>query len=247
MAASRDFTTSRFEYRTYKVGRSLLDRVFAVASEGAEGDMVEFSTNRNGTTLQRSSLEELVSAVAASPTPGDPEIWTNLDFSYRDGRRNVSIQIHEMWLSVSVRGEDATWVHGQAARMRALLDPVAGEEPPWEKQHRTAVRIAASSAIVALVAAFLTFSEVNDNAGAGKNALDSFTISAFVFAVFVILGTQGKSKPKTFLNVVGEVSDAGWWKGLDTMERVAFGGLLVTFAAAIGTLASAYSDLWGAK
>ncbi len=245
--APRDFTTSRFEYRTYKVGRSLLDRVFAVASEGAGEGRLEFSTTRNGTTLQRGTLEELVSAVADSPTPGDPEIWDNLDFSSRTDAGSVSIDIHERWLSVTVRGSDATWVHGQAARIRALLDPVADEERPWEKQHRTAIKIAVSAGIVALVSSFLVLREFDKSASVGELLLSSFTTASFVIGIFMWLGTLGKTRQNGFLNVVGEVSDTGWWKGLSTTEKVSFGALIATFVAAIGTLASAYSDLWGAK
>ncbi|MGW4724504.1 hypothetical protein [Streptomyces sp. NPDC004291] len=189
----------------------------------------------------------MVSAVADSPTPGDPEIWDNLEFSSRNDTGSVSISIHELWLSVTVRGSDATWVHGQAARIRALLDPVANEELPWERQHRTAAKIAGSAGIVTLVSSFLTLREIDNSASLGDLLLGTFTITSFVVIIFFLLGTQGKAKRKVFLNVVGEVSDTGWWKGLSTTEKVAFGALIATIAAAIGTLGSAYSDLWGAK
>ncbi|WP_141698447.1 hypothetical protein [Streptomyces lushanensis] len=247
MPEPRDFTMSRLQFHTYKVGRSLLDRLFAVASEGVNPEQLEFSTTRSGTTFTRKSLEELVSAVAASPTPGDPEIWSELDFSYYEIERSVRIDFSTLGVRVSIRSGDATWVHGQAARIRALLEPVAGEERPWVKQSRTARRIGLVAGGLAWVAAFFALRENVERIDGWLAASASILIASVVFAVINLLGVSGKVKSKAQLNVVGEIADGGWWKNLDTMERVAFGALLVTAVAAVGTLGSAYSDLWGGR
>ncbi|MFD4342355.1 hypothetical protein ACFWPP_34840 [Streptomyces anulatus] len=245
--AHRDYTSSRFEYRTYKLGRSLLDRLFAVASEGANANEVSYSTKRSGTTFTRGSLEDLVSAVAASPTPGDPEIWSDLRFQYHHGSKSVDIDINDHWMRVSIHGDDATWVHGQAARMRALVEPVSREEAAWQTRHRTLLKFGLVAGGVAWLSSFLVIRENAADEKIMKSVLDSLMIGMFLFAGISGLGLLGKGKSKTFLNVVGEVSDVGWWRNLDVMERVALGALFATILAAIGTLGSAYSDLWGGK
>ncbi|MFJ7056146.1 hypothetical protein ACIQVA_00040 [Streptomyces microflavus] len=247
MPTYRDFTSSRFEYRTYKLGRSLLDRLFAVASEGADPNEVEYSTRRSGTTFTRASLEDLVSAVAASPTPGDPEIWSDLSFQYHHGSKSVRIEINHLWLSISVRGDDATWVHGQAARIRALVEPVSGEEAAYQTRHRTLLKFGLFAGGVAWLSSFFVIRNSSADESVAKNILDSLMIGMLLFLLISLLGLFGKGKSKTFLNVVGEVNDVGWWRNLDVMERIAFGALVVTVLAAIGTLGSAYSDLWGGK
>ncbi|MEV5463066.1 hypothetical protein [Streptomyces sp. NPDC002788] len=245
MTEHRDVTSNRFEFYTYRVGRSHLDRLFSIATEGFPPNRISFETERSGTRLTRSTLEELVSAVAASSLPGDPNAWENLSFNaYGDGK-DISIDINHHWFRASVSGPDATWVHGQAARLKAIVESTAGEIRPWELRHRRAAKIGFSAGVLTALSTLIILRASQEKPGMEETVTGATTMGAFIAFLVWIIGTAGKGKKRTHLSATEELSDAKWWQDLSVTEKIALGGLGVTAVAAIAASLSAYADVWG--
>src|SRR5262245_10912187 len=124
-------TTQRLVFYKCRLGRRELDRLFAVASEGTPVDSVNVSTQRANTRFRQPSIGELVDAVEQANVPGDRDVWSNLALEAGDieGARYIRISIDLQRAEVEVSGEDATWVYGQAARLRELFIEHADPEP----------------------------------------------------------------------------------------------------------------------
>ncbi|MFJ4360639.1 hypothetical protein ACIP25_30670 [Streptomyces massasporeus] len=244
MTEHRDVTSNRFEFYTYRLGRSQLDRLFSIAAEGFRPEQLKFETERGGTSFTRSTLEELVSSVAASPLPGDPDEWSNLSFQAIEDWKHISIDITRHWLRVSISGPDATWVHGQAARLKAIVEPVAGTIRPSELRSRRAAKISLAAGLLAGLAAFLIGQGTPDLTTGG--AITGAIMVATVMGTIVFwIGIAGKGKTRTLISVTGEISDRRWWQDLSMADKIALGSLAVTTLAAIAAFLSAYADVWG--
>ncbi|MGW3713952.1 hypothetical protein ACWDN6_27770 [Streptomyces albogriseolus] len=245
MTGHQDVTSSRFQFYTYRVGRSQLDRLFSIAAEGFAPDVIKFETERSGTRLIRSTLEELVSAVAESSLPGDPNIWENLTFRAVNTENHIFIMINELSFSASVSGPDATWVHGQTARLKAIIQPIAGETQPWQLRHRRAGKIGMVAGLLIALSTLITLRASNEEAGIAETISAATTMGSLVALLVFLIGTSGKGKKRTQLSVTDEVSDTKWWQELSVSEKIALGGLAVAALAAVAASLSAYADVWG--
>ncbi|MEV5264593.1 hypothetical protein [Streptomyces werraensis] len=244
MAENQDKTSTRLKFRTYKVGRSQLDRVITIATEGFKPEQISFKTTRSGTTFKRRTLEELISAIATSPLPGDPEIWSDLSIDAFDHQRNrsVSVDFRDYELSVWISGTDATWVHGQNARIRALLEPVANEQE--EGSPLVGCSGAACGALVWVVA-FLLTQKATEAIPVWGSILVATTAGLLALRIVLTYGGDKEEAEKRLLNVVGEVSDRGWWESRSMQDKIALAGAAIAAIAAIAALMSAYADVWG--
>ncbi|THA32667.1 hypothetical protein [Streptomyces sp. A1547] len=150
----------------------------------------------------RSTLEELVSAVAESTLPGDPEYWDNLSYSsYADGKY-ILIDFNHLWASVSISGPDLTWVHGQAARLKAILAPASGEEAPWRRKQRIAAGIGVAAAALVWPSAYFILRDVTSIRGSAVT-LSCLIVVLLGFAAFII-GTSGKGGVKRSSTLSGK-------------------------------------------
>ncbi|MEW1680524.1 hypothetical protein [Streptomyces sp. NPDC093594] len=245
MTEHRDVTSNRFEFYTYRVGRSQLDRLFSIATEGFTPERITFETERSGTRLIRATLEELVSAVAESSLPGDPNVWENLSFrAYGDGK-HISIEINDHWFRTSISGPDATWVHGQTARLKAIVEPIAGEVRPWEIRHRRAAKIGLYAGSLTALATLILLRGSKEETGIVETITGVTLVGATIALIVWLIGTTGKGKKRTHLSATEELSDTKWWQDLSASEKIALGGLGVAALAAIATSLSAYADVWG--
>jgi hypothetical protein len=245
VTAHRDRTSSRLDFWTYRVGRSHLDRILSIAAEGFNADQLEFTTERSGTRMTRPTLEELISAVAASSLPGDPNSWDNLRFEAYGDRRTVSIDISELMLRVSVSGPDATWVHGQIARFKAILDPIAGEVHPATKRSRTALRLGTAASILAAVIVSFLLKSSRPEMQYPEVISVTLTVSTMILGGAFTLSLGGNNKSQRLLSVTGEITDRKWWQGLSTANKIALGAFVVAAVSAIAASVSAFADVWG--
>ncbi|WP_159044907.1 hypothetical protein [Streptomyces sp. NRRL F-5122] len=243
MTEHRDLTSNRFEFYTYRVGRSQLDRLFSIASEGFPSERIMFKTERSNTRLTRFTLEELVSAVATSPLPGDPNVWQNLAFIASDDGREISIDINQFWLCANISGPDATWVHGQTARLKSIVESVAGEKPVYRLRTYRAAKIGLLAGMMSAPVAVTAYQTLKD--GARETVAAGTVGGGLVGLIVFLLGSSGKAKNGTLLSVTGEISDRRWWEDLSITDKIALGGLGVAALAAIATGLSAYADVLG--
>lgn len=121
-------TEKRRTYYRCRLGRSRLDRLFAMAAEGTAGNYV-VSTQYGSTRYRAGTLAELVTLVEAGHTPGE---WTNLTVDLVDPQheRNISVALGLREIELRFYGADTTWVYGQDARLRELLTSYDGTLDP---------------------------------------------------------------------------------------------------------------------
>ncbi|MGV9624728.1 hypothetical protein [Streptomyces tendae] len=241
MTEHRDVTSNRFQFYTYRVGRSQLDRIFSIATEGFTSDRVRFETERSGTRLTRATLEELVSAVAASSLPGDPNVWENLSFRAYGNDNHISIEISDLGFRASISGPDATWVHGQTARLKAIVEPVAGEARPWEIRQRRAGKIGLFTGILTALSTVIVVRAAEEPPGTVETVTGATAVGSFLAALVFLIGTAGKGKKKTHLSATEELVETKWWQDLSTADKIALGSLGVAALAAIAAYLSAYA------
>jgi hypothetical protein len=239
-----DKTSILLRFRTYRVGRSQLDRVISIATEGFEPDDISFKTTRSSTTLERRTLDELISAVATSPLPGDPEIWPNLEIVAHRSGNHVAVEFDDnLCLSVYIRSADATWVHGQSARFKLLLESVAHERDTRGCLMQGCAPFGMGA--LAWLLTFLLMHRLADSVPAWANALCATVASLVTFLTVGTFVSGGEYNESRLLNVVGEVSNRGWWRSRTPQEKIALAGVAVATITAISALLSAYANVWG--
>ncbi|GAA2291366.1 hypothetical protein OKJ48_42255 [Streptomyces kunmingensis] len=241
----RDVTTNRTRFYTYRLGRSQLDRLFSIASEGLNPDRTTLATERAGTRFVRPTLEDLVSAVAASQLPGDLSKLDNIEFSGFGGQdRYIRISIEPLWLNVSISGQDATWVHGQAARLKALLEPNAGTVNPSDLRLRAALKLSILAATLAGVAGFLFGQGILHQNHRQSTALATL-VAVIMYSIVFFTGTAGGGKAKAIINVAGEIPERARWWDTSMSDKISLSGVAIAALAAIAAGVSAYADISG--
>ncbi|GBQ04466.1 hypothetical protein SSP531S_59630 [Streptomyces spongiicola] len=129
MSTATQQTEVRTVYITCQLGKSELSRLFNLAPEGIPAAAVIISTQRDSTRYSADTLADLTTHVGSSNASGNLNTWDNLQLDAADaaGDRKVNLKIDTERVEVQIAGTDATWVHGQAARIELLLKGAGGK------------------------------------------------------------------------------------------------------------------------
>jgi hypothetical protein len=121
-------TEKRCTHYRCRLGREDLDRLFAVALEGTAGE-VTVSTQRASTTYRAATLDALVTLVDTANATG---VWADLtlDLTDPEHRRSVTVTLGLKEAEIRLSGSDTTWVYGQDARLREMLESYDGNTDP---------------------------------------------------------------------------------------------------------------------
>ncbi len=130
MSVPTQQTEVRAVYLGCRLGKSELNRLFSLAPEGIPIAAISVSTQRDGTRYSAVTLDDLVDHVRNSNASGNLDKWDNLalEAAGSSGDRKVSINIDTIRVETQVSGADATWVHGQAARIQLFLKGAGGRD-----------------------------------------------------------------------------------------------------------------------
>ncbi|WP_141753634.1 hypothetical protein [Streptomyces agglomeratus] len=239
-----------------RLGRRELDALFTVAGQGFQPGEIEFSHERHSRTFTAPTLTDLVATVSAAPVPGDPDTWDNLTFTATDpaGRRTVTMLLSPKKVTTTVTGSDATLVYGADAQIRLFLldDAIGGRTSPKAKPPRSLTW----SLIIGVVLIFVLSGvlSVAVDADLEMKASIKSTIEAwapFISYGYILLSLLAvlhavalRRVTRGVLTPTRTLPTGGVWSRLSTMEKFTVVGVLVTAAAAVGTLISAGADLY---
>ncbi|MFD6330834.1 hypothetical protein ACFWGI_14835 [Streptomyces niveus] len=259
-------TELRHVYYQCRLGRSEIDRIFAVAVEGIPEPGVVVSTQRGETRFRQATLVDLLDAVAQANVPGDLEELSNLRCEAGDegiGRR-VSISMDLERLEVHLAGLDATWAYGQAARLARLIQAtggVTGEERQKQRREGSLAQGAAASMVLAIILSLFMWQNYKPKSkdqyikecleqASNRADIPSWSIAVaviFFFCLAIIVGLAAVARfhatsPK--LRVSGPVNSGSWWSSLSTSNRLVVLGLPIALLAAVAAAISAITDVF---
>jgi hypothetical protein len=251
------------KYYGCRLGRTQLDRIVDIASDGLPPDALKFSTRRGTYHFEADTLTDLVAAVQASPDSGATDQWTNLAIETADPQapQRVAVLIDTDRTEVQLISSNSTWAHGQQARLERFLKEQAGahdeRRSPTEKKLRGALWGAMLWLGILLYAIFEApdYQEEVTIAG-GKKVLTEPTgqvpTLSLVFLLFLFLWCVAgafrqfvrlrASRPA--LVVTADLPTGNTWQRLSMAEKLAALGLAVAVLAMTGTLASAAADVF---
>ncbi|MEV5311510.1 hypothetical protein [Streptomyces sp. NPDC052610] len=253
--SSNQQTDLRKVYYQCRLGRDDLDRLFSIACDGISPGQVEIFTIAGNTRYWEADLVALVAAVQDN-APEVGQDWENISLKAEthSGERTVTITLDKERAELNVAGSDSTWVYGQAARLEAFLTArgAATSSPKYEMK--------VSFAFLAFFCLFGYFwltrggdvdsvEECVEKARAARgnqpyvNAAVGAMLTIGVLGVLLKVFRDRASRAR--LLVVGSVPAGSWWTRLTVSEKIAAIGIPVAVLAAIGTLASAASDVFG--
>ncbi|MGW0543312.1 hypothetical protein ACWD0D_23760 [Streptomyces griseoincarnatus] len=258
-------TELRRVYYQCRLGRSELDRLFAVAAEGIPDTGITVSTQRGDTRFRQSDLSSLLDAVSQANVPGDPNQWSNITFEAEgeNESRKVSIAIDQERVEMHLAGSDATWAYGQKARLEKLLEGAGGlTKARRDKQDRDNALIASgiTSAMLSGIAVVypLAYGKPKSRDDFVATCLEQFsnrrdglplwvTVTAAILflglaVAFFVSAMLKRRMIASALVVNGEVSTGSWWSNMSTSNKVAIIGLPIALMAAIATSVSALTD-----
>lgn len=107
-----------------------LERLGRAIGDATGPGGVSYVSDRGGTTLRRTSLAKLRSALWRLPRPGDPAVVDTLRLEAAAGGRRVQIVMDAASTTVVAEGRDAPWVEGVAAQVRDLFVDSGGSLRP---------------------------------------------------------------------------------------------------------------------
>ncbi|MFF4430629.1 hypothetical protein ACFYZ4_15840 [Streptomyces sp. NPDC001513] len=235
-------TEMRLLFYRCRIGRSDLDRIFGVASESIPAASVEFSTQMASTRYRQQTLADLVDAIQiANPAPISTA-WGNLRLEASDDslRRQVAVLIEEDRVSVELSGGDATWVYGQAARLREILGDLGGSEDSRPSGMKGAI---AKGAVVAIFL-FGYWIQIARTPRSEIKLLDMpLAVIASVVAISVVCNSLVQNwMDRAVLDVVDEVRRGFWWTRLTAALKVSVATAAAGVVAALAAIVSALPD-----
>jgi hypothetical protein len=256
MVTASQQTEVRLVFRYCRLGRSELDRIFSLAPEGIAAANTVVSTQRDSTRYSAGTLAELVDFVQQANASGNLDAWDNLSQKAADaaGERMVNISMDGERVIVQASGRDATWVHGQAARLELLLEGAGGRKQDHDLDKKNDKRnvlafslflsmflAVAAGSYVANPDGFMTqFSgDSLDRQYGGVAGLISWLIVALVGFVIV------RRANRALLLPTAEAPQGSWWKRASNADRIALGGLAVAVLALAIAAMTLGSDLLG--
>lgn len=241
MATPPEITLARIYYGC-RLGRRELDSLFTVASQGFQSSSIRLSHQRHNRTFTATTLTDLIAAVQAAPLPGNPDVWTNLTFTAADsgGRCGVTMRITDQEVDVTTTGTEPTWVYGLDVQIRIFLmnTAVGGRLSPKPESNRYAD-------IFLLFASLFTLFVVRGTFGPYSLLWVGFLAGTAVVMVLRLTRDGVKSRAsRARLVPVRDLPTGSMWQRLAPIEQITAVGVVVAAVAAVGTLASAASDLF---
>ncbi|WP_432190163.1 hypothetical protein [Streptomyces sp. Tue6028] len=256
MVTASQQTEVRIVFRYCRLGRSELDRIFSLAPEGISAANTVVSTQRDSTRYNAGSLADLIDSLQQANASGHLDVWDNLSQYAADaaGERLVNISMDSERVVVQVSGRDATWVHGQAARLVLLLEGAGGRKQDAALTSMNLRRLLIQSVLFAtlmisvVAGAYIaspgTF--MSQISGDGlKRQIGAFVgmVSWLVLAVISVVIVRRANR--ALLLPTTDAPQGSWWKRASNADKIALGGLAVAaFGLAIAAVTLG-SDLTG--
>ncbi|WP_345656606.1 hypothetical protein [Streptomyces siamensis] len=230
-------------YYRCRLGRGRLDRLFAVALEGTAGDAV-VSTQRRSTRYRAETLDQLVALVEAANAPGDPGVWTNLtlDLSDPQHRRSVTLTLDLKRTELCISGADATWVYGQDARLREMLESYDGKTNPEADRSEMIIFLLISVLFLFWTVVFLLGKGPQNEEASSGGFFAALTAGSAATCLFYWVKYQLTAHK---WRVAEEVTSGSPWSRLSLQARFAWAVGIATVVAGIGTVVSAVADVVG--
>jgi hypothetical protein len=249
MVAPTQHDEVRKVYVTCRLGKSELNRLFDLAPEGIPAASVSISTQRDSTRYSAGTLADLVDHVRNSNASGNLNAWDNLTLEAADnsGDRRIGISIDTERVEVQVSGRDATWVHGQAARLELFLKGAGGRlkrEPETKKRAKELLRATLLS--LPATAAVISATEIAtpDDIKQPQLPLQANIAPYVAMAIMLSVYWAGwkiiNRANRALLMPTVEVPHGSWWSRASSADKIALGSLgiatlsLVVAAATLG-------------
>ncbi|MFJ5785365.1 hypothetical protein [Streptomyces hydrogenans] len=252
MSTATQQTEVRAVYITCRLGKSELNRLFSLAPEGIPAADVHISTQRDSTRYSASTLPDLVDHVRSSNASGNLDKWDNIQLEAADtsGDRKISIKIDTERVEAQVSGTDATWVHGQAARIELLLKGAGGsikneqKEKKDRKELLVFIACTAPPVMLAFYAANQLFPapEVKPKATLENTAAQYITM-AIIAAVALLAKMIVKRANRAVLQPTADIPHGSWWSRASNTDKIGLGTLAVAFLALIVAALTLSKDL----
>ncbi|AGK78666.1 hypothetical protein SFUL_3748 [Streptomyces microflavus DSM 40593] len=231
-------------YITCRLGKGELERLFNLAPEGIPAASVSVSTQRNSTRYSAAKLSDLIDHVRNSNTTGNLEDWENLALEAADstGDRKVSVAIDTERVEIQVSGQDATWVHGQAARIELFLK-ASGGKPRRDREEKTRriklTLLMYALAIPYMAAMLISLMIVDPQAFESQEGRESWR------GILAILGSSAmmlfvywcgfklfNRANRALLKPTDEIPHGSWWSRSTSTDKIALGSLIVAVLSA---------------
>ncbi|MBP0932630.1 hypothetical protein J0X20_03235 [Streptomyces sp. KCTC 0041BP] len=247
MATPTQQTEVRAVYGACRLGKSELNRLFSLAPEGIPAVSVAISTQRDSTRYSAGTLTGLIEHIRDANASGNLDSWDNLNLEAADntGDRKITIKIDTGRVEVQVAGGDATWVHGQAARIDLLLKGAGGRNHAAEADRAAAASkdaLTASIAVILLAGGLLLGWKVTDVGHArGMELFADMAMGTLIGAGPVALAGLlafffARRTNRARLTPTAEVPHGHWWHRASTTDKIALCALTVAILTFLATL-----------
>ncbi|MEV7050699.1 hypothetical protein [Streptomyces anulatus] len=236
MSAPTQHDEVRKVYLRCRLGKSELSRLFSQAAEGISASAVVVSTQRDSSRYSAGSLSDLIDHVRNSNASGNLDSWDNLAFEANDevGGRRITIKADTERVEVQVSGRDATWVHGQGARIEILLKGANGRalgDPAAKAEAKKTIRILLLSFTATLVSFVASEPFQKTQAPYVEFPLLWIQLGVMVFLLglfwgaFMVINRANRA----VLTPTVDVSHGSWWSRASSTDKIALSALF--FAA----------------
>ncbi|GAA3371250.1 hypothetical protein GCM10020367_21150 [Streptomyces sannanensis] len=248
-------TELRLVFYRCRLGRSELDRIFNQAPDGIPAASVSVSTQRESTRYSAGALADLIDSIRNANAPGNLDIWDNVTLEAADpaGDRKVTVAIDTERVEVQVSGRDATWAHGQAARLELLLEGAGGQ-----KQGKMVLRSRKYWAqLIAAMASFTGAMLLGSYIGSPETFLADQTREKTLASLGSIAGMLAwllvatltvaiiRRANRALLLPTAEVPQGSWWHRASHADRIALGSLIVATLALVVAAVTLGKELTG--
>ncbi|MFJ6578397.1 hypothetical protein ACIQMY_20800 [Streptomyces sp. NPDC091368] len=247
MATPTQQTELRSVYVTCRLGKSELNRLFSLAPEGIPAASVEISSQRDSTRYRAGTLTDLVNHVGSSNASGNLNVWDNLQLDAADasGDRKVTLKIDTERTEVQVSGTDATWVHGQAARVQLFLRGTGGR---FRQKPRTAWLIKLLQFLIAMLTplallSLYAWSRVYVPGVSERTRLVGLAICLALYGFLLIGQWFARRANRAVLQPTADIPQGSWWSRATATDRIGLGSLTVAFLALIVATLTLGKDL----
>ncbi|MER7372205.1 hypothetical protein [Streptomyces lanatus] len=258
MASPTQHDEVRKVYITCRLGKGELNRLFNLAPEGTPVASVSISTQRASTRYSAGTLSGLVDHVRNSNATGNLDDWDNLALEAADsaGDRKVAIAIDAERVEVQVSGRDATWVHGQAARIELFLK-AAGGRPRRDREDRTK-RLKTTLLLylitIPYIAGMLVTLKIvepqsfkpNPSSSGGDSWQGTVAILAYSVTMAVVYWIGFKlfnRANRAVLKPTVEIPHGSWWSRSSSADKIALGSLVVAVLSVVVAAVTLGKDL----
>ncbi|MCX5367660.1 hypothetical protein OG613_31910 [Streptomyces sp. NBC_00015] len=242
-------------YVRCRLGKSELNRLFSLACEGIPAVSISVSTQRDSTRYSAATLIDLIDHIRNSNASGNLDTWDNLSLEAADttGSRKVNIKIDTERVEVQISGLDATWVHGQTARIELFLKGAGGQKKDQDvaKGMRKRLPVATVVAILptaammvggyALAPQAMKSTKSTQDQIAGAVGMLAGLLPLFLagsIGYWIVLRTN-----RAVLKPTMEVPHGSWWSRASSADKIALAGLMVATLSFFVALAALGKDL----